>query len=1229
MVPPRRRLAQPVSSPRYLSLRHGRKLVRTLDGDSDCDPNKEGKLGPGEEHLHSFYVPGLTGGLHTVTVNQDITVAKSSDPNQNPDKSVGPPAPQEFSVLAPRFELPDDAVYSMYPPPGSSATHEILPHVLFNDPTLPWERVGSTIADKRNPPDHNSNRVPWLACLVFEPNELQLSAAELADVYKSTSIAGQAEQDKMMSVKTPIAELNRVGSTTAILPIKDGAEATKPDTSLIFLPASVFDAIFASYDDDGARLADQKVPDVSRHRFLAHLREINTTGMAHADREDEQAEREFSVIVSNRTGPLTASADNQPSQVIVHIVSLEGVDKMPTFPVTGSFGRVGLVSLYSWTYMCLPPNSLNVHSSFVNMSEGLRMLQPDIDFGNLPKNPNIAAPRMYKRLQDGYSVVRHRTQTGEETVALFRGPLVPSLSEAKNLDVLSNSGSGLQILDKGLGLMDITYTAAWSLGRTLALANRPYATALTRVRRQILCEAADEASSKAIRATGTLYQSKEDLTQSLADNVERILCVSKSPPTRGAACNSNDSVRFKHGDVNTADLSYRSVGVSYFLESALDEAAYKVASTSDPKPKDWPEKYDPPYNEFNTPRSPDWVLVLRFVLDLYHLDQVPSHYLLTDQSHLPPESFRIFLVDPEWVNAFIDGGLSLGNHGGLDNYRDSADDALNVVDDPVRRSIKKAVNRYLTTPIKGNPGQYRPPVPRFGFYMRSAVVAAFPDLKVTCSPETNTYSGPMLLKHDIVDKDVMLWFFSGEPLAKELNEMLFSMPAHQQYFSAGSELSPELLKANYKRMYTVRNPTDDKQNKSIAEIEWKRSNGGKGTRTDKTGEPVRPPIFVWGSDSSKSDVRLLLVDKLASDVFTTVTAEMNARHDGWFQEKCPTSVMLGMQLNSPAWQLQIAKLCENLNASVKIHEISPCLEYKSARTLSGPPELKRHGDKVVFSARLSSRQDLRHGLKTKQNPPHFRRVPIIPPKYDQDYDHDHKDISDDSPVSTPESWSVVSSPALLPEPDRANVSVPPYASGSNPRVEDTTPTYVTKIFSTGSTDKTLIPMIHKRQDIIFSIVYDRRGTSWALTGFTISIPIGPITDKDRKNLSSTIPSSGAIAMMVSNLRFNVRASYSQTGKKLKLEAKPRSRSGKVSMDNWIGKYVDDDDQQAIIDVGKRTEISVVLYGVKVNRYPADKYPDGADVVIDYEMDYTGSKSDPFTKVAKLRLDAAAEGIQMT
>lgn len=52
------------------------------------------------------------------------------------------------------------------------------------------------------------------------------------------------------------------------------------------------------------------------------------------------------------------------------------------------------------------------------------------------------------------------------------------------------------------------------------------------------------------------------------------------------------------------------------MEAALNAAAADVAASLDPAPEAWTRDYAPPYDEFNDAASPDWVVVVRFVLDL-------------------------------------------------------------------------------------------------------------------------------------------------------------------------------------------------------------------------------------------------------------------------------------------------------------------------------------------------------------------------------------------------------------------------------------------------------------------------------------------------------------------------------------------------------------------------------------------------------------------------------------
>ena len=90
-----------------------------------------------------------------------------------------------------------------------------------------------------------------------------------------------------------------------------------------------------------------------------------------------------------------------------------------------------------------------------------------------PENEEVAKRRnamkeaMIQRLENGYSLVRYRVQSGEETLALFRGALLPvsSVDPPKSWPFSSNNGQDYQVFDKKMSIMDIGYSSAWQLGR--------------------------------------------------------------------------------------------------------------------------------------------------------------------------------------------------------------------------------------------------------------------------------------------------------------------------------------------------------------------------------------------------------------------------------------------------------------------------------------------------------------------------------------------------------------------------------------------------------------------------------------------------------------------------------------------------------------------------------------------------------------------------------------------
>ena len=155
---PAPRHSAPITSRRYLVLRHGRRLIRSRqDPEFAAAANKQ--LDPGHEKLFASKVPGLkAGGAYSVGVDQAIV---TDDQDKGNRKNVT--STQQFKVLGPQFALPSDALYSTYPPQGHTARPEVLPHVVFNDATFPWERMGSYDAEEHHPDDYEWNRVPWVA----------------------------------------------------------------------------------------------------------------------------------------------------------------------------------------------------------------------------------------------------------------------------------------------------------------------------------------------------------------------------------------------------------------------------------------------------------------------------------------------------------------------------------------------------------------------------------------------------------------------------------------------------------------------------------------------------------------------------------------------------------------------------------------------------------------------------------------------------------------------------------------------------------------------------------------------------------------------------------------------------------------------------------------------------------------------------------------------------------
>lgn len=1064
-----------INSPRHLTLRHARrkvslsKIARGLLGAEEDD---QPTLNPGEEKLNSFWAPGLEAGpKHTVLATQTVKAPGSGN-------DLVLVSEQDFFVDAPQFSLPEGSVYSTYPPSGYPDDHRILPHVVLSDPHLPWERRGSPKDDDRG---DKRNKVPWLTLFTFTQDELKLAPDALG--------AMQFRQTPTLAVNMAVGDLWKINNAATPITPELGPESMKDAKGdFIFIKPDLFKSMFSTFDENNKRLVPAS-PDTTKYKYLAHVRNINTTGMAVAGKEDVGI---FSVVVGSRAGPLE---NETPVSVSVHLVSIEGVEDMEGFPDDKNF--VALCSLHSWNYTVNPPNMLNVYDAFVNLGKTLDVLRaPDTIINPLLTSPGKVPRRLAQRLQDGYTLVKYRVQTGEQAAALYRGPFTPTVvAPLPNRDRCSNSGQDLQILDRQVGIMDVSYSVAWQVGRVLALGDQGFAAALARLRTAIQHRAMKESKINIILSVGgkSSFRSRADILEDLKSTVGHLDRIHLGDGGRGFMPRPPMKrwLRPRLAKMQYPSLGFNSIQIKDQYLFQATRAAHDLAMAKD----------GTIYDETNDPVSTDWMQVLAWVMDRMFLSGVPAHYLISDPSHLQHESLRFFYIDPNWVDALIDGALSLANHMGED--RD-------------RVAIKRAINTFIQhTPEHQT---HSPQIPTYGFYLRSDLVTMFPDLKVTTVPEPPKGTIPdraPLLRHEIVADGVMMGMLDRLPGSTDFTGLRFTQPPHQQRFAVGHGLTKDNVGIDIQREYTVdqaTRETDPLRHKPLVSIDMKSSDASN--------------FFVWSTDPATqlNDLRVIRLPFFAEQQLSILREKMDKKY---FDDDTPNSALMAMQLNDPFYSLTIsaqdqaasatfAKLVDESKGPRSLRLMNPSRvrrlveedddddsdqdDHDESAGESTPAEAEAE---VVPNAALFQRHDsyqpLSHVLQSNLAP-HVRSIPI--------YEPSHPGMLPPSRINPP-GRDFVARPIKT-------IYIPQGSDPAGPPVYDCS-VYTTGFSSvqTSSSPDTAVP-----QDIVFSVqVSNTEHSDYRLIEFQIIVPLGPADDPNSHRLFRAYDGPGP--RMLSNLRFAV------------------------------------------------------------------------------------------------------------
>jgi hypothetical protein len=425
---------------------------------------------PGQMILYDDITPPLVDNSYRLTLQTNVTIDGNNQPLDSKQAF--------FNIEGPRFRLTATDVASVVPPRnGHGPFSEVVPHIAIYRRTLPWERKINPDGSPIPVPKTNSDLpalpqdgLPWLALLLFEEGEYTLL------------------QNQPLEQVLPSDALQAMGNPQGV----------------------TCDAIEVSSD-----LLAAVMPSIEELQLLAHVRQVNVD-----DRELGVGSTDgfFSVIMSNRLpsanskcraclvsleGRLSLVPTEPPAQqpgfspVFVGTVAIENLParaeaKSVALPAVAApavgVGNVGvtfknppgvvrnpivfeqmtrLVLLYSWQYETIG-------------NDNFRGLMQKLDVGLVGKVQQPGHPPLTDTC---HLKIDLTDRSGAPEQAWYRGPLVPFQLTRDSLGPY-HSADQCRRASAETGGEDVSYAAAFEVGRLLAAADPRLAQELMRWRRE-------------------------------------------------------------------------------------------------------------------------------------------------------------------------------------------------------------------------------------------------------------------------------------------------------------------------------------------------------------------------------------------------------------------------------------------------------------------------------------------------------------------------------------------------------------------------------------------------------------------------------------------------------------------------------------------------------------------------------------------------------------------------
>ncbi|MFP4121415.1 MAG: hypothetical protein ACLFWI_10510 [Coleofasciculus sp.] len=448
---------------------------------------------PDKIEFLKHHKPPLQVGEYEITVTQEINgqpnpiITQTSQPFSEKFTTT-----KTFYVTGERFQLKPTDIHAVFPPAGSLGEHaNALPHIILNRSTLPWERNAEPSKDT------SKDNLPWLALLLFDeaekPTQNILTLNELKNNSNNTRKfplikleTGQHDEDKVT-----VIDVNKK-TLTQLLPTKDDLiYLSHVRQELSFRLALPWDANF--FND----LEKHNIPTTINQALARENILFSQNTIISSKNKDNKEENKSWLITdngNNKVYKFLHNSDNNKLEIYqiinelaviisnrlpkkggistVHLVSLEGRYTSSGFDyqkadkdddlIDKDDDLIRLVSLKSWSFACIDHKQ-----SFKGL---LNHLNREPSTLRLPKNDN---PDAENYLAMGYVPLPHSLRQGDKTISWYHSPLIPGENTTPLTHPIRTADELLRY-NPANGLFDISYAAAWELGRLLALQSKDF-----------------------------------------------------------------------------------------------------------------------------------------------------------------------------------------------------------------------------------------------------------------------------------------------------------------------------------------------------------------------------------------------------------------------------------------------------------------------------------------------------------------------------------------------------------------------------------------------------------------------------------------------------------------------------------------------------------------------------------------------------------------------------------